>query len=1205
MIRTLILFLLLFPVTCFAQYTISGRILNQADTKPLANVSVFISNATIGDKTADDGTFALKNIKPGKYELVISSIGYDIEKKNITITNSNITLPDITIFAKTNMLSGVTIKVKRNDPDRQRNFEWFRDEFLGTSAIAKECKILNPELLDLNYDDRNGILTGSSVDFLIIENNALGYRIKYLLTDFTLNNLDNRDKTFSYSGSILFEPMKGTPGQQQQWQAGRQQVYEGSQMHFMRAALNNRVEQEGFRIFRLAANTERPADSVINEKIRIFTLLKNDDKKYKDSLTYWKKKAKLPAVLSKIIAYPLTKEDIIKPTSQRGIYSLDCSNDALYITYNKNKYFNQIGVNSLSDAANTSNTLAMFNTPVTYFDSNGAIINPKSLTYDGVWVRNRLAGLLPVDYEPLQSVNGNADSALVKTITDKLTLHYTTHPVEKVYLHFDKPYYTAKDTMYFKAYVTQGAKHQLNDTSSVLYADLITPGNAIQQSIKLHLTDGVAWGDFALPDSLKQGSYRVRAYTQLMKEEGDETFFDQSIPVGSTRDKIHESAATNQALPNSKPAIQFFPEGGNLVDGIRSKIAFKALGPDGSGIDVKGVVLDNDNKEISTFTSVHLGMGYFYLEPNDDKAYHANLSYANGQQDVINLPKIAAKGIKLDVTGLTRSYAIKITGNKTFYKENNDKVYTLVVVSGGTPHSYTCKLEKPEITLEVPKTDLRTGVAIATLFKWDGEPLSERLFFVQNNDQLKVTVNTNKNTYLPRDKVDITLNAATSDGNFAPGYFSVSVTDESKIQVDENAEPTIMNNLLLTSDLKGYIEQPNYYFINSNEKTAADLDLVMLTHGYRSFEWKKLLNNGYPKPALPAVDGLQISGHVTKSGKPVVYGKITLFTKDAGGLFLKTLTDTNGKFVFTNLVFADTARFVIKALTEKNETNVDIQLDKPVAQQTVAAKASIINGNIDLLGYVQGSKQYFDEKAKFGINKVNQLKSVTIKADKDSKLELKHSQNINGAGQADQVIGPKQLEKLSGFVSLYDALRSKVGFVKFFEGVVISNHTQAPINGEPIRNMLIVVDGIPMDDDYFLNSIQTSDVESVEVVLGSIYGAVYGARAQGGAIIVTMKVGRKADLYSGYAPGVTSYTASGYYKAREFYQPVYDNPATNKYIADLRSTIYWKPNVITDANGNATIEYFNADGKGTYRVVVEGIDADGNLGRQVYRYRVY
>ena len=187
MLKTCTLFILLLPLICFAQVTISGRILNQADTKPVANASIFLSNATIGDKSAADGTFTLRDVKPGKYELIVSIVGFDVFHQTLMVNNGDINLHDITIFPKTIALKEVSIKPVY-DPNRERNLNLFKDEFLGKSALAKECKILNPELLDISYNEAESTLTASSVDFLEIENNALGYRVKYLLTNFTMDN---------------------------------------------------------------------------------------------------------------------------------------------------------------------------------------------------------------------------------------------------------------------------------------------------------------------------------------------------------------------------------------------------------------------------------------------------------------------------------------------------------------------------------------------------------------------------------------------------------------------------------------------------------------------------------------------------------------------------------------------------------------------------------------------------------------------------------------------------------------------------------------------------------------------------------------------------------------------------------------------------------------------------------------------------------
>src|SRR6185503_7605499 len=197
------------------------------------------------------------------------------------------------------------------------------------------------------------------------------------------------------------------------------------------------------------------------------------------------------------------------------------------------------------------------------------------------------------DTKPVANLQTNPDVPVVA----KLERYLADKPIEKAYLQFDKPYYAAGDTIYFKAYVTAGEQHKPSGLSGVLHVDLLNPKNKIDQSIKLRLDSGLAWGDFALPDSLPAGNYRVRAYTQWMRNFGETGFFDKLIPIGSSKaDKIPENLV-KQPAAGFKPDVQFFPEGGALVIGIRSKVAFKAIGANGAGVDVTGSIIDNDNRE--------------------------------------------------------------------------------------------------------------------------------------------------------------------------------------------------------------------------------------------------------------------------------------------------------------------------------------------------------------------------------------------------------------------------------------------------------------------------------------------------------------------------------------------------------------------------------------------------------------------------------
>jgi len=1209
----LTLFFALLSLGCFAQYTISGRVIGQADTRPVPNASVFLSNATIGNTTGADGSFRLTNVKPGKYTLVISIVGFDVFNQVITVTDKDIDLQTITIFPRTIGLAEVKIKgTKGADPDRAKYITWFTADFLGNSDLAKECKLLNPEMLDFNYDNANNILNASSVDFLIVRNEALGYNVKYLLKTFTTAFGDNGGRVFNYSGSILFEPMKGSAGDEKGWQQRRKAIYEGSQLHFFRSAIAGTWEQDGFRVLRLPANKQRPPENVIQEKLKVFGAVKNN-REFRDSLNYWTKKESLPRFADKVNITPLKKEDIVSGPDKQGLYTLSAGGDALFITYNKYHRYNKGGVSKLSDADNKDNTLLVFNGPNATFDKNGIVLNPEDLAFEGVWSNARIPMMLPSDYEPGQDNSIAADTVLIKSITSKVDAYNDSHISESTYLHFDKPYYVAGDTMYFKAYVTMGQEHAPTTISAVLYVDLIKPDNKIDQSIKLYLANGVAWGDLALPRTLAAGSYRVRAYTQWMRNDGGSAFFDKSIPIGTTtRTEVPENAAIKAAPADGNPDISFFPEGGSLIAGVKSKIAFKAVGPNGLGIELTGVVVDNDNKEVAAFSSAHLGMGYFYLTPAEKATYTARISYANGLRDVIELPKCTANGIAMSVTDQGREYAMKISSGKQWYQQHKNNNYTLVVYAGGLPQSITFRLDDNEKSLSLPKKDMHSGITTATLFSATGEPLCERLVFVQNNDELKLNISTDKTAYATKTKTGLKLNVAKATGEPVLGHFSVAVIDERKVHVDESSESTIMNNLLLTSALKGYIEQPNYYFTNVSEKTAADLDLVMLTHGYRFFDWQKIFGNNAPSAWLPE-RGLVLAGQLNFGGKPLANGKIKLFSRVAGGLILDTLSDQNGRFVFDNLSYDDTTKFVLQARTELGQKDVEVKPDTAKALPAVSLRNSppIDPGNY-LTAYEQHSKAFLAEQEKYIPKKgENMLKEVKVTEKKANPFE--NSQNLNGKGRADVVITKDWLET-SGYNNLYDAIRAKVSGLIFTPNHRIRSNRTVFAGLDTASKpdyMRIIVDGTIYFDEQLtgginanpLEYLETADTESIEILTGPQSSAAYGSQASGGAIIVTTKRARRVNNYYREAPGVLVFRANGFYKARKFYSPKYDHPTDNNR-TDLRTTIYWNPEVVTDKDGNALIDYYNAGGAGSYRIVVEGMDAEGNLGRQVYRYKV-
>jgi len=1217
---TLILFLL--PLGCLAQFTITGKLLNQDDKKPVANASVFLDNATIGNASANNGSFILTGVPSGKYTLVVSIIGFETFTETVIVNRKNIKMDDIYLTPKTHALKEVFVKP---DPFRDNNIYMFKEEFIGKSELADQCKILNPEVLTISYDKSTNTLSASSDGFLDIENDGLGYKIRYLLADFQYCDRVDSPK-LKYRGSVLYESLKGSPAQQRRWEKARQDVYANSAMHFYRALIGDRLTQEGFKMQQYAyvPNPERRPDTLIAARIAHYqelVTISNGGEGAVNELKYWKKIQKqnnsLPRMVRKLYSYQMNQQDIVSLTDQPGIYAIGCDTDQLFILYDKNGHFdrnfniNHINNSELhythSTASNTVATLITFLSTYAFIDRNGIIIDPYDIFYTGAWGNMREADLLPSDYEVPEAVEQvPVDSTVLKNITAKMQNYALKHAIEKAYLHFDKPYYAAGDTMYFKAYVTIGGRHILSGLSGVLHVDLVNSDNVVAQSLNLQLADGVAWGDFALPDSMSKTNYHIRAYTQWMRNESHPQFFEKAIPVGGKAGISIPAGAVKPPTASAGPDVQFLPEGGRLVTGLNSKVAFKAVDHNGLGINIKGEVIDNDGHQLCTFSSAHLGMGYFSLQPKEGKTYKAKITYANGTTATFDLPLADNSGIALSVgmNDSTQMALINITANKSAYQQNHNKDYTLVIYSGGSLTNFICKLDSPTITVDIFKRVLRTGIARITVFSPTGEPLCERQLFIQNYDGLKLDVKSDKTSYTKREKVNIKLNAVDDDGAPAPGHFSVAVTDEGKVPVDESNENTIMTNLLLTSDLKGYVEQPNYYFLPKNTDAASNLDLLMLTQGYRGFEWKEVLKSDTTTAiTYPPENWTQLSGKVTTlAGKPVANGKITLLSTKQN-IAMDTTTDKNGNFIFTGINISDTTKLVLHATMKNGNSAVNIKLDKPVYPPVNGLDTDEYKMSDEALAAMK--KMYEDNRlsGKAGIV----LKQVDVKSAKITHgPQLSHSANLNGPGRADFVLMGDKLQP--GCVNLLDCLKGVIPGVMYQNNIIYSMHTHYELNG-PRQPMAIIIDGQINEQgaesgEEILQRLDPNSIYSIEVLLNLSYLTIYGSKAAGGAIIITTKTGGEFNNTQTSGNGTVYYTFNGFYKAHTFYSPKYDvaEPVANK--PDLRTTIFWNPELVTDKDGNATFDLYNSDGTGTYRVVVEGIDENGNIGRRVYHYSV-
>ena len=815
--------------------------------------------------------------------------------------------------------------------------------------------------------------------------------------------------------------------------------------------------------------------------------------------------------------------------------------------------------------------------------------------------------------------SAQSDSLVLNRNIKALENYAAANPIEKVHLHLDRQLYFPGDTIWFKAYVVLGEAHRLSALSGVLYVELISPKDSLEKRLTLKIETGTSHAEFALPYNAGPGAYRIRAYTNWMRNAGPEYFYDHAVTVAGFSTKPDSVAVKNTIAQNKtssqtadKVDLQFFPEGGELVNGLRSKVAFKAINQNGMAEEVQGAIVDNTGVEVASFKSAHLGMGAFPLQPEKGKQYLAKVTAADGSTFTAPLPGAKDAGFALSVNNnLGDSLYVKVSAKNVI-----DTAFYLIAQSGGKYYFAAAgKLTNQVYTVTIAKMRFPTGIVQFTLFAQNGEPINERVAFIQNNDQLNLAVTADKQSYAPGEMVKMNLEAKNQKGEPVTGTFSVSVIDESKVPADETAENTIFSDLLLKSELAGYIEKPNYYFINPNYQTNADLDLLMLTQGYRRFEWKRILADKNSDAAYQPEKGFAISGTVkNQAGKPVPKGEVIL-TSPKNLLVMDTLTDENGRFKFNNIVLPDTATLVVNSKKANGGGNVKTTLDKPVYPLVSHDNGSggYIANHFSIL-LLPDTRQLQSAYALWKQDSSGHrimLKEVKIKDHKippfhpDYSQTLKYSTNLNGPGNANQVIMAD--ESFPRYLSLAQAIENKIQGVvirtdQTGRGAAFSERTIMRHLMGPLKPMAVYVDGNEVNPDQ-IGYINPADVHSVEVLTSAMYYAIYGSDAAGGALIITLKNGTEISNEKEPSPGLLTYKFNGFYKGRDFYSPEY-SPRKAVTMADNRRTIYWNPGIMNGADGKALFDYLNAGSKGNYRVVIEGIDGEGRLGRQVYRYKV-
>jgi len=858
-------------------------------------------------------------------------------------------------------------------------------------------------------------------------------------------------------------------------------------------------------------------------------------------------------------------------------------------------------------------------------------------------------------------------------------------PSEKVYLHFDKPYYAVGDTIWFKAYITL-ENLTPSPLSKILCVDLINQKDSLITSLKLPITNSVTTGSFNLsyPD-FKEGNYHVRAYTKWMLNYNEAYFFKKNIVVGNALNKylktniVYNGIITNKEQKiNSKITfkdetgkpysnkkvnweayadyerfdkgkattdekgninidftaskkvainggyilvelqtgngrtlksqlslktailendLQFFPEGGYLINGLNSVVAFKALRSDGLGVNFKGKISDQAGEIIANINSSHLGMGSFNFTPKAGNKYFVNATFENGEQKTFILPQIKVNGITLKTSQSKDSLYISYKTNDTYLKENKNKVIYIVAQNNqNLCYAAQTLLRIKENKITIPLDKLPTGILVVSLLNADYEPLTERLTFIKRNDDLKIVLKPDLANYTSRQK--ITFGMQTSGLNSVEGNYSVSVVNDKYVPINEDDEITIYSSLLLNTNLQGFIEKPNYYFNNITSKKIADLDILMLTQGYSKLNYKDVANGIPLKITVLPEQGIDVSGSIRKSsGLPLDNGRI-LFQIPSKYFSTTGITDKEGKFIFKNLVFRDSSNVIINAKNNYNSNDLKINIDGelfPALYKNINSATDVLNIDSTLDTYLKSSR--LEHQSAFLLKEVVVTSKVIKKVKNHSDYPALSSLNQI----ADRVMPGTQLQ---GCPVLVNCL-SGVGLTYINNMLFLSRSYNQGLK-LPID---IYVNGMQVDVTYLMG-LDVKGVESIEVFNDDGLSGINKRNNTSGVLAINMIETPKIkvtieQLKELFPPtNVITIQPKGYAVERQFYVPKFSGPKTNLQREDYRTTIHWEPFVLTDKDGKGSFSYYNSDDKGPYRVTIEGVDANGDIGRAVYKYQL-
>jgi len=774
----------------------------------------------------------------------------------------------------------------------------------------------------------------------------------------------------------------------------------------------------------------------------------------------------------------------------------------------------------------------------------------------------------------LATFNIEGHTQVINNIQQAFNLHQQRVVKEKLYVHTDKEFYLTGELLWFKIYDQTNPSGALDAISQVVYVDVLDQSNNAVLQAKIAMKAGSGNGSLFVPVTAANGRYRLRAYTNWMKNFGPEVFFEKQITIVNPLN----APPIVKAIKGSDD-LQFFPEGGDMVAGISSRIAFKATDPSGKGISLNGVIVNDRNEQVATFETKKFGMGSFIFTPAADTRYKALVTTEGKDLLVRDLPAVKKQGYVLGLTSTAGRLDLRVNSASTA----DDAIYLFIHNGSQVSLAERLTLNNGKATFPIDKKKLSDGISYLTLFNQAGQPVAERLYFKRPERKLRIDASADLTQYQARQQVKVRLAAVNESGVAQAADLSVSIHQLDDLQQAEQVD--IVSHLWLGSAIKGHLESPAYYFQNDFTETEEALDHLLLTQGWRQFKWDQILSAQKPLfKFLPEHNGHLIAGKITgPQGNPVADKVSYLGVIGKRVQFYGANSDTTGRLLFNTKDFYGANEIVVQTNNEV-DSNFTIAIQSPFAEQFNATPLSdfkVSPAQLDLLQSHSLSMQVQN----------------TYTGD---QLRRYYSPGIDSAEFYGKPFKAYKLDNYTRFTTMEEVLREFIAEVSVYRA---KKSYQLKVIAEKRfleANPLVLLDGVPYFNMDQVMALDPLKIQSLEVVNHKYF---WGPTVSEG--IIRMQTYKNDLAGMEIDPRAIVLDYEGMQLQREFYSPVYESAdQKSSRLPDFRNLLYWSPSLTTDSQGNGNISFYTSDQVGHYIGVIEGVAKDGIPGRKVFTFEV-